>query len=105
MFEVEQPFADEVARHRLVPELQSEDIRHLCGEDGDGDAAREAHDDGVGDELDDRPQPEDAQHDEDDARHQCGGDEARLAILLDDAVDNDDERARRSAYLHLAATQ
>ena len=72
---------------------------------GDGDTAREAHDDGVGDELDDCPQPESAQHDEDDTCHQRGGNEARLAILLDDAVDDDDECACRSAYLHLAATQ
>ena len=105
MAEVEHPFADEVARHRLASELQPEDVCHLRGEDGDGDAARKAHDDGVGNEFDDGAQLERAQQDEDDARHQRGGDEARFAILLDDAVDDDDERARRSAYLHPAASQ
>ena len=105
MAEVHQPFAHEVARYLFTTELKAEDIGHLCGEDGDGDTARKAHDDGIGDEFDDCSQLEHTQQHQDDACHQRGHDEARFTILLDDAVDDDDERTCRSANLHLAAAQ
>ena len=105
MTEVHQPFAYEVARYLFTTKLKAEYIGHLCGEDSDGDTARKAHDDGIGDELDDRSQLEYTQQHQDDTCHQCGYDEACFTILLDDAVDDDDERTCRSANLYLAAAQ
>ena len=53
-FGVHHPFGEEVARH--VIDRQPEQVFDLRGEDGQGDAARETDDDGVRDELDDRPE-------------------------------------------------
>ena len=102
---VDHPLAHEVARHLLAPEVKPQDVRHLRGEDGDRYAAGEAHHDGVGNELDDRPQPEHSQQHEDDARHERGRQQSGLAVLLDDAVHDDDERPRGPAYLHPAAAE
>ena len=100
--DVNQPLADEVARHCLTPEVQPEHIGYLRGENGDGYPAGKTHDDGVRNELDDRPQLERAQHDKDEPRHQRGHYQPGLAILLNDAIDDNDKRAGGAAYLHLA---
>ena len=103
--EIEQPLADEVARNLLASEVQTEHVGDLRREDRHGDAAREADDDGVGDELDDGSEPEDAHQHEQHAGHQRGDDQARLAVLLDDAVYDDDECARRPSDLYAASSQ
>ena len=103
--EVERPFADEVSRDGFAAEVEPEEIGDLRGEDRNGDSGRESDDDRVGDELDDRAQPEGAHCDEQSARHERGDQQTRFAVLLDDAVDDDDEGARGAADLHAAAAQ
>ena len=46
-----------------------------------------------------------AEHDEEHARHQRGYGQSLEAILLDDAIDNNNERARGTANLHLRSTK
>ena len=77
----------------------------LGGEDGEGDTAGEAHHDGVGNEADDGAQFENAHQQENDARHDSGDGQSFDAVLLDDAVHDDDERAGGTSDLHAAATQ
>ena len=102
---VEHPLPDEIARDRLPPEAQPEDVGNLRGEDRHRNTARKPDDDGIGDELDDRPQPEDAQRDEHHARQERRHHQPLDAILLDNPVNNHDKRTRRPAYLHLAPAQ
>lgn len=92
-------------RHLLAAEVEAEDVGHLRGEDGHGNTAREAHDDGIGDELDDRTQPEEPHEQEQHAAHERCHQKSRLAVLLDDAVNDDDEGAGRAANLDAAAAQ
>ncbi len=97
------PFRDEVRRN--LGHREAEEVFHLGGEDRHGDTAREADDDRVGDELDDRPEPQGA-HQEQHHAGQDGGDGQPLdAEVLDDAVDDHDEGARGPSDLHLAAAQ
>ena len=97
------PFRDEIRRH--LRHREAEEVFHLGGEDRHGDTAREADDDRVGDELDDRPEPQGA-HQEQYPAGQDGGDGQPLdAEVLDDAVDDHDEGARGPSDLHLAAAQ
>ena len=63
----------------------------LGGEDSNGDTACKAYDNRIGDKLNDCPQFEYSQKNEDDTRHQCGDNQPGLSVLLDNAVDNDDE--------------
>ena len=87
--------------------LEAEHVAQLCGENRHGDARREADDDGIRDELDDRAEAEHAHQHEQHAGQQRGHRETRDAILRarHDAVNDDDERARRPAYLHTAAAE
>ena len=62
------PLVDEVGRHGA--HRQPEEILDLAREDDHGDAAGEADDDGIRDELDRRPEPRDAEDDEHGAGHQ-----------------------------------
>ena len=89
----------------LSAEIQSEYIRNLGGEDSNGDTACKAYDNRIGDKLNDCPQFEYSQKNEDDTRHQCGDNQPGLSVLLDNAVDNDDERTGRAADLNFAAAQ
>ena len=84
---------------------QAEQILDLRGEDGEGDTAGEAHDDGVRDVLDDRAQMQYAEHDEEDARHERGDGQTLEAVLLDDAIYNNNERTRRTTDLYLRASE
>ena len=48
---------------------------------------------------------EDAEHDEEHARHEGGYRESLKSILLDDAIYNNNERARGASDLHLRASE
>ena len=62
-------------------------------------------DDGVRDVLDDRAQMQHTEHNEEHTRHQRGDGQSLEAILLDDAIYNNNECARRSTYLYLRASE
>ena len=94
---------DEVGRHR--GHRQSEEILDLRGEDGEGDTRRKSHDDRIRDVLDDGTQMEDAEHDEEHTRHQRGNGQTFKAILLDDAIYNNNECARGTTNLHLRTSK
>ena len=105
MAEIEHPFPGEIARNGLAPEVEPEEVGDLRGEDRHGDTARKAHDDRIGDELDDRAQPAKPHDQQQDAAHERSDEQSRFAVLLDDAVDDDDEGARGASDLHAAAAQ
>ncbi len=77
----------------------------MRGEDGDGNTAGESDDDGIGDVLDDGAQSENTQQDEKDASHEGGNGESLHTILLNDAIDDDDEGTRGTAYLNLTSSE
>ena len=97
------PFLDEVRRHFV--HRQAEEVFYLGREDGHGDTARKSHDDGIGDILDDGSQPQEAEHDEEGTGHERGDGQSLDAVLLDDAVDDDDERSCGAADLDAAASE
>ena len=101
--EIGTPFCKEFSR--ILVHCHTEEILNLCGEDGDGDTAGETHHDGVGDVLDDGAQTKHAQEDEEHTCHQRGDGQSLYAILMDDAIDDDDEGTRRTANLHLRTTE
>ena len=105
MAEIEHPLPGKIARNGLTPEVEPEEVGDLRGEDRHGDTAREAHDDRIGDELDDRAQPAKSHDQQQDAAHERSDEQSRFAVLLDDAVDDDDEGARGASDLHAAAAQ
>ena len=112
------PLADEIARRlqrnadgltsladRLLGE--TEDVAHLCSEDGDGNTGCETHDDGIGDELDERTQTERTQRHKDDSG-QNGGDEQTLQSvfgIVDNTIYNNDESSRGTSDLYLGTSQ
>ncbi len=75
VLEVDGPFAEEVFGKGAV-DAQAEEVFDLGGEDREGDTRREAHDDGVGDELDDHAELEESEQDEDDPSHDGGDGES-----------------------------
>ena len=101
--EVGNPLLDEVGRHAL--HRQSEEILDLRGEDGQGDTRGEAHNDGIRDVLDNSTQMEHAEHDKEDTRHERGNGKALEAVLLDDTINNNNERARGTTNLHFGASE
>ena len=103
MLYVSNPFLNEVRRHLV--HLHAQQVFDLRGEDGDSDTAGESYDNGVGNVLDDGAQTEHTQQNEEDARHEGGDGETLHAVLLDDAIDDDDEGTCRTAYLHLASAE
>ncbi len=56
--DVDAPFAEEIGGD-FFGDGKAEEIRDLCGEDGEGDTGRESYDNRVGDELDDCAEAED----------------------------------------------
>ena len=85
--------------------MQTEEVFDLGGEDGDGDTAGESYHNRVGDIFDDGAEMEQTEEHQEGTRHEGGNGQSLDAVLLDDAVDDDDKRTGRSAYLHLAATE
>ena len=105
MLEIEQPLSDEIARNLLASKLKTEDIGNLCGKNSQGNPAGKPYDDRIRDELDNGTQLEYPQQDEEYTCHESSHGQPADAILLNDAIDDDDERTRRSANLYLASAQ
>lgn len=85
--------------------MKAEQVLYLCRENRYGDTACESHYDGVGDIFDDCSEPEQSEEDEEETRHERRDGESLKAILLYDAVYYNNERARRTANLHTAASE
>lgn len=97
------PLLDEIRGHRA--HLQSEKVLHLTGEDDHRDPRCEACDDGIGNELDQRTHARQPEDHEDGAGDQRADDKSFVAVLCDDAVDDDHERAGGTTDLHAAAAE
>ena len=82
---------------RGIDKRQPEEILHLRGEDQQRNPGGEARGHRIGDIFDQRPQPQEPEDDEQDARHQRRQDKPLVAVPGHDAVNDDDERARRPA--------
>jgi hypothetical protein len=83
----------------------TEEIFHLSGEDDHCDARREASDDRIRNEFDQRAHARQAEQNEDEAGDDRADHQAFVAELRDDAEDDHDEGAGRSADLHAAAAE
>jgi hypothetical protein len=92
------PAHHELGRHGT--HFQPQEILHLARQDDQGDPAREADGDRIGDELDRGAQTREAEPHQDDPRHEGRHGEALHAVPLHDGVHDHDERARRPADLH-----
>ena len=96
--------ADELARHRLI-ERDPEEVLELRAGDDERDAVGEADDDRARDEPDGGAGAGEPHDDEHDAGHHRAHEQAVDAVLGDDARDDHDERAGRSADLHVRAAE
>ena len=99
MLRIEDPLVDEISRH--VRQAQTEEIVHLRAEDRQRDTCREANNNRVWHELDHRSQLRQTHRDQQDSRHHRRDHQTAQTVLLDDAVDDHDERTRRATDLHL----
>gem|GEM_PF-4073336 len=95
--------AEKVARH--LGDAQAQKVLDLRQRHQHRDAVGKADDDGHRDEAHQRAQPQQPHQEQKNARHGRGDDEVAHAVALHDAIDDDDERPRRSANLHPAAAQ
>ena len=84
---------------------QAEELLELAGEDDDRDPGREAHRDRVGDELDVGAEPQEADHEQEDARHPGREQHPVDAVPLDGGGHEHDEGPGRAADLEPAAAQ
>ena len=105
MAEIEHPLADEIPRHGFPAEIHPEQVCDLRRENRQGDAGCEPHHDGIRNEPDDGTEFEQPHRNQQHAGHERRNQQPRFAVLLDDAVDNDDEGARRAADLYPASAQ
>jgi hypothetical protein len=96
--------------HLLVKMLaghcrQTEEVLPLPGPDDDGDARSETRDDGIGNELDDRPETRDAEEQQDHAGQQRRDLQPVDAVPGSNARQDDDERAGRTCNLQPTAPE
>ena len=84
---------------------QAEEILPLAHEDDDGNAGREADDDGVRDEADDAAELQESHREQHHAGHQRRGLQSRDAVLRRDAGEHRDEGAGRAGNLHARAAE
>ena len=103
VMEVGYPLLGEVRRYRR--HSQTQQVLDLGGKDGYGDTARKSHDDRIGYILDDCTQAQHTEEYQEHACHECSYGESLYAVLLYDAVDDDNESTCRSAYLHAASAE
>ena len=103
MGKIAAPLVDELRRH--FAHRQPEKVLDLRGKNNHGNAGREAGGHGIGDELDQSPQPEHAHEDHDCPGHDRGGGQAGVAVMGGNVADDHNEGARRPADLHAAAAQ
>ena len=85
---------------RWVADAETEEVLDLGGGDQQGDAVGEAQDDRPRDELDRLAEAGDRQEQQHHARHHRHHQQAGQAVRGDDAGDDHDERAGRSADLN-----
>ena len=97
------PFFNEVAGYVL--HRQAQQVLNLSGKNRQRNTARETDDNGIRDVLDDCSQVQHAKHDEEHTSHQRGNGQPLEAVLLDNTINNNNERARRTTNLHLGATK
>ena len=97
MLDERDPLAEKLRRHGT--HLQAKQVLDLARKDDHGDAAREADDHGVWNELDRASELREAHDDEEYARHQRRHRESVDAVLLDNAVDNHHKCAGRPSDL------
>ena len=103
MLRIEDPFIYEISRNIAQP--QTKEIIHLGTENGQGYTGSETYNDGVGNELNDRTETRQAHGYQQDTRHDGSDHQPGESVLLNDTVYDDDERTRRTAYLHFAAAE
>jgi hypothetical protein len=94
---------EEVGRHLLDP--QAEQVLQLRDGDQHRDAVGEADDDRDRDRAHDRAELQPAEHEQQDAGEDGRDHQPGDAVALHDAVDDDDEGARRPADLHARAPE
>jgi hypothetical protein len=94
----------EIRRH-LSLNRQSEEIRELTGSDDHRNADRKAVDNRFGDMPDQAAGTKKAGDQQDNPRHECGDQKPVIAVIGDDRIHHDNERAGRSADLHPAAAE
>jgi hypothetical protein len=83
--------------------LQTEEVAQLRGQDDERDPGGEPNRHRIRYVLNDRPQARDAHDDQQHAGHEGRDGEPVVPEALDNAVDDDDERAGGAADLHAAA--
>src|SRR6266704_3119387 len=88
-----------------VIHFQTEEVADLRAGDEDGDTVGEANDDGARKIFHHGAHARHAQQDQQHTRHHRTSEKAVNAVLRDDACDNHDERACRSADLRFGAAQ
>ena len=103
MMEIEDPFVDEVRRH--IGQSETEEIIHLGREDRDCNTGSETDDNGVGHELNHRPETRKTHEDKQYTRHHGSDHQTGQTVLLDDTVDDNDEGACGTTDLHLTSTE
>ena len=97
------PFVEKFRRR--VHKGQAEEVLHLRREDQQGDPRGEPRGHRIGNVLHQHAQPQKAENDQQDARHQRRQDQTFVPVPGNDAVDDDDERARRPADRETAAAE
>ena len=105
MPEIQHPFADEVTRNGLSAEAKAEHIRHLRRKNRHGNTAGKSDYHRIRNELDDSSELEYAEQNQQHAGNDGRDRKSADAILLDHAIDNDDECSGRAADLNLASSQ
>ena len=94
---------DKIRRHTLY--IHTKEVVHLRRENGQRNTCREAHDHRIRHKLNDTAQFEHTHENEHDTRHDRGDEQACEPVLLNNAINDDNERARRTANLHLATAE
>jgi len=90
---------------RQLGDLQAEQVLQLRQPDQHRDAVGEADDDGHRDVAHQRAEAQQPHREQQHARQRSGDQQVGQPVALHDAVDDDDEGARRAADLHLRAAQ
>ena len=103
IFGIYAPFLNEVCRH--LGYAQSEQVLDLGGEDGQRNTAGKSYNNRVRNVLDDSSQMEDPQQYQEHTCQDGGNGQSLYAILLYDAIDDDNKGSRRTTYLYTASTE
>ena len=88
-----------------TPMSQSKQVFDLSRKDGYGNTTGKADYNRIGDEFDNRSQTEYAKQNENDTCHNCGNEQSAFAILLDNAINNNNKGTSRTANLYPASSE